>query len=186
MDVESVLRQLRAGYAPITQLQTVPSSGVYALFLHSSPSLGVFPTGRDGLIYIGKTSDLEQRNLHTHFFPRNSGFSSPRRSLGAILKDNLELTAQQRSPGMSKTNFRNYAFTPPGEEHLSRWMEANLLVSTVALPAGEETTIEKELLNITCPVLNLTGCANSHRQSIKVLRKVCANQARRSAGLQER
>lgn len=186
MDVESALNQLRAGRVPITQLQTVPSSGVYALFLHASPTLGTFPAGRDGLVYIGKTSDLEQRNLHTHFFPKNSGFSSPRRSLGAILKGDLKLTAQQRSPGMSDTNFTNYAFTPDGEKRLSQWMEANLLVSTVALPAGEETVMEEELLITECPVLNLTGCENPHRQAIKVLRKNCANQARRGVGLAEK
>jgi hypothetical protein len=186
MDVESVLNQLWAGRVPITQLRTVPSSGVYALFLHSSPSLGTFPAGRDGLVYIGKTSDLEQRNLHTHFFPKNSGFSSPRRSSGTILKDELELTAQPRSPGMSSTNFTNYAFTPDGEERLSQWMGANLLVSTVTLPPGEETVMEEKLLSIACPVLNLTGCENPHRQSIKALRKDCANQARQSSGLPER
>lgn len=186
MDVESALKQLREGRVPITQLRTVPSSGVYALFLYTSPSLGAFQAGRDGLVYIGKTSDLEQRNLRTHFFSKNSGFSSPRRSLGAILKSQLELTAQQRSPGMSDTNFTNYAFAPGGEERLSRWMEANLLVSTVVLPAGEETVMEEKMLRIERPVLNLTGCENPHRQVIMSLRKNCANQARRGAGVVEK
>jgi hypothetical protein len=164
----------------------VPPNGVYALFLHSSPFLGAFPAGKDGLVYIGKTSDVKQRRLDTHFFPKNSGFSSPRRSFGAILKGELELTAQQRSAKITDSNFTNYTFNPDGEERLSRWMEVNLLVSTVALPPGEETVMEEKLLRIACPVLNLRGCENPHRRSIEALRKDCANQARRSAGLMEK
>ncbi len=87
---------------------------------------------------------------------------------------------------MSKSNFTNYIFAPNGEERLSRWMEANLLVSAVALTLGEETVMEKKLLRAECPVLNLAGCENPHRRSIKAMRKDCANQARRGAGLPEK
>ncbi|MDP3263355.1 MAG: hypothetical protein U1E06_11955 [Tabrizicola sp.] len=79
------------------------SSGIYALFLESGSLRGIEPSA-DGLLYIGKTgSSLTARN---HFLHPSSGFSTLRRSLGAILKADLDLTAIPRSPASNRSHFK--------------------------------------------------------------------------------
>ena len=46
--------------------------------------------------------------------------------------------------------------------------------------APEDLVLEKELISVLKPVLNLTGWKNPEREEIKRLRKVCADEARAS------
>ena len=151
----------RADLAP-----AISQPGIYALFLNSG-ALGVISPAEDGLLYIGITdSSLEARN---HFRHKSSGFSTLRRSLGAILRADLGLVPVPRSPGSSAAHFK---FAPDGEQRLTQWMVAHLDYA-FAVVAGDRRMLEKHLILDRQPPLNLTGWTNPQRRNIKALRALC-------------
>lgn len=78
------------------------AAGIYAYFIERPDELRPISVPADGLLYIGMTnSSLDAR---CHFEHVHSGFSSLRRSLGAILKSQLQLRALPRSPGASRSS----------------------------------------------------------------------------------
>jgi hypothetical protein len=87
--------------------------------------------------------------------PGGTGFSTLRRSLGAILKAELRLVAIPRSAGASPTNARNYRFEEDGENRLSDWMRSNLAVAVRAVDDPDK--VAGELVALLHPPLNLTG-----------------------------
>jgi hypothetical protein len=150
---------------------------VYAWFLDDRSALPTLPDqGRDP-IYVGISSNLSQRGDETHFRSGESGFSTLRRSLGALLKDELRLSAQPRGTGSSPQNYRCYRFDDAGEERLTAWMRSHLRVGIAAVDDPE--AVETELILLGQPPLNLTKWANPHRAEIKALRKACVDEASR-------
>lgn len=154
-----------------------PSSreaGIYAYFLESPDALRLISVAANGLLYIGMTeSSLDAR---CHFDDPHSGFSTLRRSLGAILKDRLRLRALPRAPGPSRTNVLNYRFDADGEARLTHWMRENLTYS-YRETTGNIAAAEKDAILSACPPLNLKGWKNDQRDEIKRLRAVCAAEA---------
>ena len=150
--------------------------GIYAISLAPSSVLPGIMAGKDGLLYIGMTSaTLDARS---HFRHSHSGFSTFRRSLGALLKDELGLTAIPRGAGASASNFRNYRFSDIGEQALTGWMNRNLLMAQAAV-AANVAELEMRLIAELKPPLNLTGWSNPQRATLKTLRAQCADEARR-------
>ncbi len=144
----------------------INSPGVYALFLRSGV-LGKISPAEDGLLYIGMTdSSLEARK---HFRHKSSGFSTLRRSLGSILRAELDLVPIPRSPGSSKANFM---FAADGEGRLTQWMLANLSYAFAAF-SGDRRALERQLIRDRQPPLNLTGWKNPQAGNIKALRALC-------------
>lgn len=174
--IHDVAARLIASRVSIGDLEPQAVSGVYAIFLNEGSSLGEIVSGQDGLIYIGKSKDLAAREVEHHFGDKNTGFSTLRRSIGAILKHDLQLTVHPRSDGASESNVRNYKFDADGDRRLSEWMAMNLTVAVYATPGHE--TIEPGLIELLRPVLNLTGWDNPSRKEIKALRKLCSDEAR--------
>jgi hypothetical protein len=129
---------------------------IYAFFLNSRDALVPFQVPTSGLIYIGSSSNLALREYDTHLTSGNTGFSTVRRSIGAILKQQLGLTACPRGRGKSATNFTNYCFDPE----------------------GDFDAVERDLIQCLRPILNLYGWPNPCRSEIKALRKACADEAR--------
>src|SRR4051794_41524689 len=118
MDVAGVLAGLTSSASPLSQLQAPAAPGVYACFLAPRSSLpGVSNPGSDAL-YIGVSGNLAEREFETHFAEGKTGFSTLRRSIGAILQDQLELRATPRDSSRNKTNFTNYRFDDDGERRL--------------------------------------------------------------------
>jgi len=152
-----------------------PRSGVYAIRVISPGLLAPFEEGNGGLIYCGMSSDLAVREFDTHFNSDQTGFSTLRRSLGAILKAQLKLSARPRGTGKSKSNFTNYRFDPAGEGRLTDWMRAHLRVRTWATRHHE--ALETELKPRLRPLLNLEAW-NPHNAAIRKLRRICADEAR--------
>lgn len=159
---------------PIGNLSAPAKPGVYAIYSSTMTEIGGFPIGRDGLAYVGFSEVLASREFDQHFCSGETGFSTLRRSLGAILKSQLNLTAIPRSPGSAKSSYR---FLSDGEERLSQWMESNLEVSV--LPIINALEVESDLIPFLEPVLNLTKWKNPHRKEIKRLRAICASEAQR-------
>ncbi|MGW3547006.1 GIY-YIG nuclease family protein [Janibacter hoylei] len=67
----------------------------------------------DAPLYIGKAErSLVSRDLQTHFTSGKTGQSSLRRSLAALLRVELDLTAQPRNP--SRPDGRGASHSSPG------------------------------------------------------------------------
>jgi len=151
-----------------------PAPGFYGIFADVPDCLPDIDLPSTGLIYVGRSTDLGQRD---HFNARHSGFHTFRRSIGAILKTALNLTAIPRAPGPSPTNYRCFRFTEDGEERLTRWMRSNLQLATCPFD-GDTRQLEKRLIREAAPPLNLTNWPNPQRQNIMALRARCRDEAK--------
>jgi hypothetical protein len=163
----------------VADIPTMSDPGIYALYLIDPHALGGgIEINSSGLIYVGMTeSSLELRN---HFGHKDSSFSSPRRTLGAILKRELGLNAIPRGRGHSAKDFTNYRFAMPGEEHLTAWMTQHLAYGFVVLERRIKE-VEQQLIACLHPTINLTHWFNPERALLKKLRKVCRDEAKRAA-----
>jgi hypothetical protein len=118
-------------------------------------------------------SSLEVRN---HFHHSHSGFSSPRRSVGALLREQWKLQALPRSPGPSPTNVRNYRFPDDGEKRLVAWMDNHVTYGLCPVDT-DIRKIEDRLIGELKPPLNLTGWRNPQAGRLKALRLACRDEA---------
>ncbi len=173
---DAASEDLRRTQAAVGKLSAPSKKGVYAIYLCMPGLLAPFSESEAGLIYIGRSTNLGDREFEQHFSSEGTGFSTVRRSLGALLKRQLSLQAIPRAPGPSETNVRNYRFVDDGEARLTSWMCKHLEVGVHASARYED--IEDFLICQLKPLLNLTECSNPHRSEIKRLRKVCADEAR--------
>lgn len=149
-----------------------------AYFLADGAELPGVSSASGSPVYVGVSSNLAEREFNTHFVAGQTGFSTLRRSVGAILKNELSLRARPRGTGTSKTNFTNYRFDDTGEQRLSAWMHEHLRVAIESV--AQPDTLERELIALACPPLNLKGWPNPEAVTIKALRIACADEARRA------
>lgn len=160
---------------PIGEYSSSDKSGLYGIFAKRQNCLPEIVIPESGIVYVGMTQDsLDTRN---HFFAKSSGFHSPRRSLGAILKKELSLKAVPRSSGTSPKNFDCYSFAGDGENRLSEWMRTNLEYSAVEMD-GDLRSLETEAILSMCPPLNLTKWPNPQKRHIMDLRSACKTEAK--------
>ena len=146
--------------------------GLYAF--HGSPDvwsqldLGAPPDDRP--LYVGKAEDsLISRDLDTHFTSGDTGRSSPRRSLAALLVDTLALVAIPRRPDdPDPKRWANYALETDGDERLTGWMRERLTLAVwpCDCTSGLEK-IEKAVMQHWKPPLNLTGVKQPWRKQVK-------------------
>ncbi len=119
LNLDMLIEELVSSRAQPSTVRPSTSSGVYAIYLRQGLDIPVIAPGPHGIIYVGEAGNLRQRVFDTHFADDQTGFSTLRRSLGALLKGDLNLTALPRSAGASKTNVQNYKFDPEGEKRLT-------------------------------------------------------------------
>jgi hypothetical protein len=145
-------------------------SGIYAFFLKDHSALSALKISASNLIYIGMTkSSIGKRNPLFHEY---SSSHSLRRSLGALLKDELDLHAIPRAGG----DITNYRFRDSGEDRLTTWMRRNLEYSFVLI-GSEINRIEAELIRHLGPPLNLTNPENLCGSLVKRARRRCQTEA---------
>ncbi len=173
-DTESVFRFLHDHIFCPDDIPDYPEPGIYAIFATLPECLPGIVLPPSGLLYLGQSGDLAERN---HFTMRHSGFSSPRRSLGALLKSPLRLNAEPRSSGRSERNYRNYRFAGGGEERLTAWMQRHLRCAVYPF-SGDTEDLKKRLIKENEPPLNLTHWRNPQRTQIENLRKACRQEAK--------
>lgn len=171
-DLEAIGTHLLETRAPVDQLRAPHAHGVYAVFAGSENALTPIRTGRHGLLYIGASKDLAGREFEQHFNSASTGFSTLRRTLGAILKDRLQLRAIPRSPGSKPSSYRLHA---EDEGRLTDWMRSNLLVGVCGI--GTAWELERQLIRQLEPPLNLMHWPNPQRGDLKRLRKACTDEA---------
>jgi hypothetical protein len=154
-------------------------AGLYAIFLKKASLLPGIEVGQSGLLYIGKSEwSLEARN---HFDYQNSASSTLRRSLGAILKQELKLSAFPRGfrKNAGPRDIQNYRFDEKGEIALSKWMNDNLEFSYLLLKKDHIKTSERQHIQKHDPPLNISLSKNPMRMKLAELRKLCREEASR-------
>jgi hypothetical protein len=156
--------------------------GIYAFYLSDNSNLLDFGKGGQ-LIYVGIAKDsLHDRDFNQHFKTGKTGSSTLRRSIGAILKTELNLTAIPRGAENDTKRFENYKFKD--DQPLTVWMIANLQigywVSTNILTYSELREIKKKVTLDLKPTLDLdirTKRFNPFGDKLVSLRNVCRIEA---------
>ena len=156
--------------------------GLYAV--HASPAtwhaLGVGKPLDQRPLYVGKSeSSLSGRDIDTHFSSGTTGRSTLRRSLAALLAQQLGLGAQPRNtakPG----HFANYGLPAADDAKLTSWMREQLRLSFWAAGGHADlTTIERRVIIRLAPPLNLTHVVTPWTATVKAARAEMAEQARK-------
>ena len=158
-------------------LPTAP--GCYALVADPAVfgNLGFEAVYRQAVLYVGKSEDsVRNRVSRTHLLRDRTGSSTLRRSIGALLREDVNLQPQPRSPKRSQRDITNYKFDSAGEARLTDWIGANLRV--IGLAASDLAATENNLISKHRPPLNLTGWTNPHGPMIRSARKQCSELAR--------
>jgi hypothetical protein len=186
--VEDIISIINGNLKSITQhLEYSNKPGLYAFSLAKKSSLKEFGKSNQ-IIYIGKAEDsLRQRDLNTHFKDGRTGHSTLRRSIGAILKNELKAIAFSRYGTFDNPNIDNYKFDSKAEAKLSNWMKENLHIGYWEYDFTKENKplheIEEQLIIKLKPTLNLdkrTKRFNVCAELLTQLRQVCKDEARKN------
>ena len=184
----TIIELLKSGLTPFMEIQNFSEKpGIYAIALigNDFPFPLKTPSLTDGdIIYIGKTNtSAKRRVLKTHFKSGRTGSSTLRRSLGAILRNELTLKPIPRS--LVDGRVRDYKFIIESENKLTEWMINNLTVSFYDFEGGKRLLkeLESDIISILKPILNIDGNAiNQNRSLIKELRAKCRELAKLNIG----
>jgi hypothetical protein len=175
MNLDEVIRSLGSSRAAADAWSPPGRPGVYAAYLRAKTALGPLRPGMNVVLYLGTSEDLARRGIQQHLHPDRTGSSTFRRTLGAVLRDELRLKVVPRGRGNNQSDFRNYSFAPPGGAHLTEWMKTNLEFGFCT--GSDAAKLEKQLIQRLEPVLNLQGWENPHRPFLSALRKECETEA---------
>lgn len=143
---------LAAPLQPPTALGNEPSTGVYAWWDSGAALAGRFPSdfprvdpARPLYIGIAERQGLDARGLKMHL--KRTRMSGLRRSLAALLRDELELSSQVVAArgGM-------FGLTPAANAALTDWMLRHLSVTWVVHPKPSD--VEGSIVGFELPPLN--------------------------------
>ncbi|KPK95564.1 hypothetical protein AMJ80_04860 [bacterium SM23_31] len=133
---------------------------------------------------------MQDRDFDQHFRSGQTGRSTLRRSLGAILRNKLRLIAVPRGGTNDSKRFDNYKFTESGEQELTKWMEDYLeigywvpdrrLTYEQLRDEEEKTTIK---LRPTLDLDSRTRRYNPLADKLDKLRGICKTEAQKNSNL---
>ncbi len=168
---------------PINKADLPHTAGCYILFADSDgmQHLGLPQENGLSVVYVGKAENsIQGRVSKTHLVSERSGSSTLRRSLGAMLLRQLNLTPQPRSDNTEdKKRFTNYKFDSDGEVKLTDWIKTHVFVMPV--PSPYPKAVEDLLITELSPPLNLTTWLNPYRKRIKIKRAMCVQLAKKAS-----
>ena len=183
--IENVVNCLNRTTQRLRDNYSIPDrQGIYS-FIVDSDELGKF--GRPGqIIYIGLAEkSLKDRDTENHLKSGQTGWSSLRRSLGAILKERLKLKAIKRDKDGNKLRADKYKFDKEGEERLTAWMINNLIIGywTVdnPMPLDKLRDLEEKVILKLKPTLDLDRRTKRHNLlsvDLDELRKICRDEVK--------
>lgn len=154
--------------------------GLYAFYGDTQvwTDLGLEPAFDDQPLYVGKAErSLNGRDVRTHFATGKTGSSTVRRSLAALLADDLDLVAVPRNLA-NPDGSANFALDPASDARLSTWMESHLRLATWIRPEGLVLgVIEAAVALRLRPPLNLDKVGQP-RDRLRQARRRLADQAR--------
>jgi hypothetical protein len=188
---DDLLWQLEKNARPLAQIISYSSlRGIYGFFLLTGRlCIGqrTLAAGSGALLYVGKTESSQQkRDVGEHLADGQTGHSTLRRSLGSLLREELNLRPRSRSDTEKSTRrFTHFRFDDAGEKQLTRWMKENLGVGFCELPdlvIPELEECETRLIRLARPPLNIKdNRENPYLAELKSARKHCAALAREPA-----
>lgn len=154
-------------------------AGLYALTVSARGADELGLSDVSGPVYVGKAEDsLASRDIDQHFADGNTGRSTVRRTLAALLASKINLVAMPRNP-TRPADFDRYALEALSDRRLTEWMEANLRIAFWVAPAGSVLRpIEAAVIRHFSPPLNLTDVVTPYTAGIKARRRAMADQAR--------
>jgi hypothetical protein len=157
--------------------------GLYAVYggAETWSELGLGDPPDDRPLYVGKAEDsLITRDVSTHFGNGRTGSSTVRRSLAALLREPLRLSALPRNPKRPE-RFANYGLSREHDERLTGWMRMNLELAV--WPKRDDCQFsllqaERVLLRQLLPPLNLKDVTTPWTAQVKAARAAMARDAR--------
>ncbi|MCW3996670.1 MAG: hypothetical protein NWE98_11060 [Candidatus Bathyarchaeota archaeon] len=190
MDSKNILQQIIDSAKPFNECVSFSTKpGIYGVFFYGDkfPLVSAEKHIKSGsLIYIGKTESSQiDRDIGQHFASGETGRSTLRRSLGALLRVLLGLKPEPRNPTESSDRkYRNYRFDIEGEKSLTQWMKTNLGLSFYEYDESprEIERLETELIHLSAPILNLkSNSVNPWKSEVSNSRSKCAQLARKAS-----
>jgi hypothetical protein len=162
-------------------VQLVPKQpGLYAFYGDDRAwlDLGLSPAYDGQPLYVGKAErSLNGRDVGTHFAAGKTGSSTVRRSLAALLLNELALVAVPRNLTMPDGS-ANFALDAASEARLSGWMEQRLSLATWTKPQDAALDeIETAVVRRLRPPLNLDKVGEP-RKRLREARRHMADTAR--------
>ena len=156
------------------------TAGLYAFYGDEVAweDLGLVPAFDDQPLYVGKAEkSLNGRDVGTHFASGKTGSSTVRRSLSALLVDELSLLAVPRNLARPDGS-ANFALEPIGDARLSEWMDSRLSLATWVKPDDVYLDeVETAVLRQLRPPLNLDKVGEP-RERLRAARRHMAEIAR--------
>ena len=183
--IEEIINSISSTRTAVKNLTLPDQQGIYAFYLRNCGDLGKF--GTDGqVIYAGLAEhSLNSRDTTSHLGTGQTGWSSLRRSIGAILKNQLQLRAVKRDINPKKLRADKYKFDGDGEQKLTDWMSLNLdlgyWISEQQLDRERLRKLEEQILIQLHPTLDLdarTKKYNPLAKEIDELRGICRNEVK--------
>lgn len=174
--LEALLRPGRKADDALTVAPVGP--GLYAVTASAEGRADLGFDDSVSFLYVGKAEDsLAARDLDQHFATGQTGRSTLRRSLAALLAKNLDLRAMPRNPHNPR-HFDRYALEGAGDRRLTSWMRAQLLVAYWPAPDGVVLRpVEIDVIQRFAPALNLTDVVTPYTAHVKAQRRRMAAQA---------
>tara|TARA_B100001971_G_C18189484_1_gene537724 strand:- start:184 stop:1338 length:1155 start_codon:yes stop_codon:yes gene_type:complete len=189
---KAIMRQLIKSRGPIIEKDHYIDmanwrTSIYAFFLSENSTLKEFCSPNQ-LLYLGITErGIKNREINEHLKTGKTGKSSFRRSVGAILKKDLNLSAIPRSKTAEKKYAANYKFDESGEERLTKWIKNNCTFGYYfpnrKYDRNALEAIEDELTIAYRPTLNLarqTRKYNEFADALDDLREICRAEVKKS------
>lgn len=161
-------------------LTEVPSAaGLYAVFGDEHAIAGLAIEADRQPLYVGKAErSLVGRDLRTHFATGKTGSSTLRRTIAALLREDLDLRAVPRNLSRPDGS-ANYSLEVTGDERLTSWMHAHLRLAVWLKPEGVVLDeVETSVLNDLRPPLNLAKMGPRGDGRVKEARAAMAAEAR--------
>ncbi|MDN4489262.1 hypothetical protein QQX13_00290 [Demequina sp. SYSU T00068] len=130
-------------------------------------------------VYVGKAQkSLHARDVNQHWESGNTGWSTVRRSLAAILQAELGLVPAPRNQTLP-LRAANYGLTADSEERLTAWMVEHLSMSFWVWDGEGLGDVETRVIRHLEPPLNLVKSLHPSR-ALKAARARLAEQLRAS------
>lgn len=150
-------------------LDFMQKSGFYFLcYTGSELGSNLFGEAESPIIYIGRVGEDSIRHWRN-----NTGISTVRRSLAALLSPSLALIAVPRSNDPSDDDrYTNYSLNEESEAELTKWIKENIQIATWELPEEQIPAYYKALMQYNTPKFNFQDNPNNtFGQQIKSYRK---------------
>lgn len=179
--IEALIGQRRrAGAADVPN-----APGLYSIWAEGTVTeqLGIGSQSRATPIYVGKAErSLRDRDLRAHFGVDDakvrSGSSTLRRSLAALLADELELRPVPRGKTAGDAS-KGFSLHPEDEGRLFAWMQDRLELTTWALPVALGVglrDVELRVIRHWYPPLNIVHAPTS-RTALRAARAALRSRA---------